>query len=353
MHFSHPIVPPSHRASAGLSPDDQGGIPYLDSLMSIISSVFDAYSAVLFLHDARSDTYRIVSQFSLGDSIKPETQIVAGRGLAGWVLRHNQPLLVNDLVKKKGKIEYYSAEEGQIIRAFMGCPLNQAEGVLCVDSKRSHSFSEKDQKILHLFVQYVQTLLHRFVQNEASSWDNRYYQCIQEIQQLRKQLSRWPDFLQQTLHVLSETTGFEHVFLAVRDPSGVHYTLEGSTKPLLPQGKEQERFDFGMGLVGWVFKNNVSFFTGEHEASTQLSPLFGKRIKTPPVKSAICMPLVMHRIARGVLGLAHPHPIYIDDAMKAFVQLASDQLALFLENLYLKHRLQEAPRADAQANLFS
>lgn len=343
MDASRPTASPALHAQS----------PHLDRLMSIISSVFDAYSAVLFLQDPKTGEYRMASRFSLGDRLVEAAVVVPGRGLAGWVVRHNQPLLVNDLVKKKGKIEYYDEDERQLIRAFMGCPLRQAEGVVCVDSKRSHCFSEKDQKILHLFADYAQSLLHRFEESEATVCDNRYYQCLQQIQALRRQLSRWPDFLQQTLALLSHTTGFEHVFLAVRDSTGAHYTLEGATKPLLPPGKEQESFDFGMGLVGWVFKNNVSFFTGEHEATVELSPLFGKKIKTPPVKSAVCLPLVVHRIARGVLGLAHPEPVVIDAAMKTFLQMVSDQLALFLENLYLKHRLQEAPRPISQANLFS
>ncbi|GAB7080639.1 GAF domain-containing protein [Megalodesulfovibrio paquesii] len=339
------------RLAASASPHAKS--PHFDRLMSIISSVFDAYSAVLFLQDHKSGEYRMASRFSLGDRINVDTVIAPGRGLAGWVLRHNQPLLVNDLVKKKGKIEYYDDDERQLIRAFMGCPLRQGEGVVCVDSKRSHCFSEKDQKILHLFVEYVQSLLHRFEESDATVCDTRYYQCLQQIQALRRQLSRWPDFLRQTLELLSATTGFEHVFFAVRDANGAHYTLEGSCRPLLPPGKELEPFDFGMGLVGWVFKNNVSFFTGEHETTVELSPLFGKKIKTPPVKSAVCLPLVVHRITRGVLGLAHPEPLAIDASMKSFLQMVADQLALFLENLYLRHRLQEAPRAIAQANLFS
>lgn len=329
-----------------LSSADASDPGHLDRLLSIISSVFDAYSAVLFLLNRKTGEYRMAAKFSLGERIREDVRVSPGRGLAGWVLRHNQPLLVNDLVKKKAKIEYYDEEERQVIRAFMGCPLKRVDGVLCVDSKRSHSFAEKDQKILHLFGDYVQEMLEATQRLAVDAREMRYYHATQRIQELRRRHSKWNEFLAATLDELAEATGFDRVFLATRDETGQRYALEGSNAPILPPGKERECFDFGAGLVGWVFKNNQCFFTGEDETSGQLSPLFGKQIKTPPIKSAVCLPLVVRRIPRGVLGLSHGEPLVIDEAMKSFLLFVADQLALFLENLYCKHRLRQHHEGD-------
>jgi GAF domain-containing protein len=59
------------------------------------------------------------------------------------------------------------------------------------------------------------------------------------------------------------------------------------------------------------------------------------------MKSVICLPLVVHKRTRGVLVLADENGRDIDGTLKRFAVTIADYLALFLENLYLKNRLQQ------------
>ena len=319
---------------------------YLERILGIICSVFDAYSAVLFLPGRNSSDFQLAAMFSLGDRIRPDTVVSPGKGLVGWILRNNQPLLINNFDEKKGTLGYYQAKEEAHIKAFMGCPLRGEGGALCLDSKRTYSFSDKDQKILHLFTDLILDIQTRCEQVDEEQCHYNHYQCLQLLYSLRKRFSRWSSFLDHYLELLSESSGFEYCFFAARDEFGKMYFLEGANKPLLA-GKQQEvRVTMGSGLVGWVFKNGSAVFVGENESSGPASPLFGKAPKTPAFASVICMPLVVSRATRGVLGLSSEHPIVINDNLKNFIQIAADHLALFLENLYLRGKLRETGKSD-------
>lgn len=315
---------------------------YLQRLLAIICSVFDGYSAVLFLQGDEEDHYKIASWFSLGDKVDPHSEVVTGKGIVGAILSNRQPVLINSFDRKKGRLEYYGADGDPNVKAFMGCMLRDNAGVLCLDSKRTFSFSEKDQKILHLFSDMVNDTRLKLVAAGRHQNESRYYHSLQLIQGLRKRLTRWDAFLENYLLLVAETTGFDYCFLAARDEKGKSFYLEGSSRPLFTRKSSESEFPIGTGLVGWVFKNNTPVFLGEHESAGSVSPLFGKNAQTPLFKSLMCMPLHFSRATRGVLGFAHEEGVEISDHVKAFVVMAAGHLELFLENLHLKSKLRMA-----------
>ena len=104
--------------------------------------------------------------------------------------------------------------------------------------------------------------------------------------------------------------------------------------------KENE-FPMGSGLMGWIFRDGKPLFAGGSEAALGV-PLFGKGTQIKGLQAVCCLPLNINRITRGVLCLAHDKPVAVSQEMKDFLMMASDHLALFLENLYLKSKLHQA-----------
>ena len=124
----------------------------IKSTLAIITAVFDAYSVVLFLPDAEEDC-KLASFLSFSDCILPPEEAKPGN-LVKWITSNNEPLLVPNFDHRKSRLGYYQPGEDAYIKAFMGCPV-PGGGVLCVDSKRQYSFSNKDYKILQLFAELV------------------------------------------------------------------------------------------------------------------------------------------------------------------------------------------------------
>jgi len=312
---------------------------YLDQILCIVCNVFDAHSSVLLL-PAGKERYRIASFFSLSDAIAKDATITLGTGLAGWIIRNDKPLLINNFDRAKGRLGYYISGEEKEIRAFMGCPLEQGLGVLCLDSKRTYSFSDKDQKILHQFAKLVDTLVLEFHRLAAGSTEQRYYQGLKLLNELRGKFSSWLAYLAKFLDILAEITQFSHCFLAVRDEHGRFFSVEGSNRELI-LGSDSLNLQFPLenGLVGWVFRNGTPVFAGKKDLTSPSTSLLGPNVPLPAFTSVACVPLMIYKRTRGVLVIASVTPQSISQELRAFMHIVATNLSYFLENLYLRNRL--------------
>ena len=325
-------------------------LDHLDQhVLSIICSVFDAYSAVLFLPEEDGESCRLSQFFSLGDSILPEAVIRPGAGLVGLILRTRQSFLESNFDQRPRTLGYYADGAESDIKAFMGCPLPTG-GALCVDSKRQYSFSNKDAKLLQLFAELISRIQASVAGQDMAGDIPRYFAELGVIQDLRFRYRRWPVFLENFLLTMRDATGFEYCAFASLTPDSEQYTVEAeSSTVLLKEGVPGTR-PLGSGIVGWAFRDEQAVFV-EDDAATAPTALFGRVEGAPDFRTAICMPVMVNKSARGVLCLAHTGAVPIDEGLRSFVRQAVDHLALFLENLYLRTRLWAVlPRATVESD---
>lgn len=318
--------------------------------LGTLCSVLDAYSTVLFLAEpgARGDvTYRLAGKFSLGDYIDPAAVVEPGMGLVGWIAKNNAPLLVPNFDQRKNHLGYYRDNEELRIKAFMGCSLPNGRGVLCVDSKRQYSFSDKDQKLLHLFAQMIMEQSASDGRGRALDATLTYYNALKTVYILRRRHSRWDDFLNEFLALLLQTTGCDYGVFCYSDPATGEYVVEGETSPLVCKPRAAVPvFSVNGGAIGWVFRNGEMLFSNAPGGMPE-SSLFGRGVTTPQFQTVMALPLVIQRKTRGVLCLAKEMPLHIGDELRDFMRMASEHLALFLENLYVKCRLRDVSEAAA------
>ena len=320
-----------------------------DRILGILCSVLDAHSAVLFLPEPEDRAGEgdagcgMAAAFSLGDKLDYNCRIHEGRGLVGWILRDKEPLLVSNFDQRQNHLGYYVDGEEQNIKAFVGCAL-QGGGVLCVDSKRQYSFSEKDQKLLHLFSDLIARLRAESAGEETRRLVTRYYAALSTIYALRRTHPRWADFLRHFLDLMTTMTGLSYGALCTRDPDGESYSVEGESSALLQKsGGSGPSFPMTHGVVGWVFRNSSPVISDGPDGGSD-TPLVGRGLDIPQFQTVLAVPLVMQRKTRAVLCLAHDVPMRVPDPTKDFVRMAAEHLALFLENLYVKCRLRDLHR---------
>jgi GAF domain-containing protein len=314
---------------------------FYDQLLAIVGNVFDAYSAVLFLPEPGSETCRAAASFSLGDALNRDAAIAPGMGLVGWIIREGKPLLISNFDQRRGVLGYYRGGEEERIRAFMGFPVAATGGALCLDSRKTYTFGDKDMKILSQFAALAGSYLVRAREVETSLYEHRFYQCLRLISTLHKANPKWTAFRSGLLSLLSQTTGYRHCILTVRDESGRSYYLEGANESPFPGGRDvPQKFSVGQGLVGWVFKNQTPVYSGEtDDPGAARLPLFGLDVPAGEYKSVICLPIHFSKKTRGVLTLADPRSLPVTEELKAFVAMVAENLALFLENLHLRTRV--------------
>lgn len=313
----------------------------LDRLLESIGSVFDAYSVVLFRRDA-AGMYELVSSFSLGNSIIPGLRIDSGHGLVGWILKHGKPLLVERFDQKNALLGYYGADQDEQIKVFVGCPLPGGLGALCMDSKKTYAFTDKDQRILALFAGAIAAMIADLGDALISNQDQKLYRFLQQVYALREKYPKWLEFLNKYLGLLADASGYEYCFLVVSDEWGHNYFLEGCNKPFTADiVPDRQTFSTGSGLLGWVFKKNQPVFFGDGKSELGRIPLFGRDVPGPALNTVLAFPLKVHTRCRGVLVFGDRTSRVIGDDVRAFAKMAAEYLALFLENLYLKNRLKQ------------
>lgn len=319
-------------------------------MLGIICSVFDAYTAVLFLKDdADGKRCSLASVFSLGDKINRDAVIEEGQGVVGWILRNQTPLLVPNFDQRRNHLGYYNDNEEQSIKAFMGCALPGGRGIICVDSKRQYSFSEKDQKMLYLFAELLAALYDLHCALASRDVALRFYNALKVIYVLRRQHSRWSEFLELFLQTVSQASGYEYCALCTKTEDGEHYRVEGESALLLVKPGQELEYHMSSGLVGWVFRNAEPLVSGGGDGSSE-TPLLGRVGDTPAFQSVMALPLLVQRKVRGVLCFASSNAHASSDGIVEFARMASEHLSLYLENLYVKCRLRDVyGRANASA----
>ena len=124
-----------------------------NTLLALIRTTFDAHSAVLFLPD-QSGNYTVALSSTDSEPNVQEVSIAPGKGLVGWILRHKQPVIVNNLDMRHTFLGYYDENDEGAISAFMGCHIPEG-GALCVDSVRPRAYTEEDQLLLHRFARHL------------------------------------------------------------------------------------------------------------------------------------------------------------------------------------------------------
>ena len=312
--------------------------------MQIVGNIFEVYSVALFL--PQGDTrFSLHAWFSLSNDIAENACVEPGQGLVGWIIRNRQPLVVTNFDRQNSFLGYYEKGGEEHIKTFLGCPIPEIGGALCIDSKKTYSFSDKDQKILDQFAHLISLLCKDTGKEEFSKKESCLFQCLQIIPQLRERFPKWSVFLKHVLDLLSESTGFPLCIFTVRDEWGRGYYLEGwNIGGFLAPETMHEKFNMGSGVIGWTFKNKRPVFVENGGTASEGIVLFGKD-QGPLMKTVICLPLVVHKRTRGVLVLADVSGYDLDPTLRKFALAVADYLALFLENLYFKNQLRSRNRA--------
>ena len=320
-----------------------------ERILGILCSVFEAYTAVLFLpqdsplDNTRGDKdgiYSLEASFSLGHKVNKRAVLQGGQGLVGWIMRNQSSLLVPNFDQRRNFLGYYSDQEEQNIKAFMGCALPGGRGAICIDSKRQYSFSEKDQKMLQLFAELLADVYDSTRESGAQNAALRYYSALRLIYVLRREHSRWSEFLHSFLDIVSKASGYEYAALCTLGPDGIYFNVEGENYPLLCTSKQPEDYPLSSGMVGWVFRNGASLSSGGPDGAPE-APLLGRGGTTPAFQSLLAIPLIIQRKVRGVLCLASEYPVDIGDEVQEFARMSAEHLSLFLENLFVKCRLRD------------
>lgn len=142
----------------------------VDALVQLIFNVYEAFTVAVYLR--QGDVLSCLSFFTFSHNFDRLRKIPVESSLPGWVVKHNEALIIPNFDKDEATLGYYGATED--IKSFMGHPL-EVPGVIVIDSKKKYVFTDKEKKILAHFV----SIMHDEVEREKR---------IQEIEELNEEM---------------------------------------------------------------------------------------------------------------------------------------------------------------------
>ena len=319
----------------------------VESILTLAASVFNAYSVVLFDMPGEGQKAQILAAYSQGSHIDQNASITPGRGLVGWILRNNSPIVIGTIDETHAYLGYYEESWEPDVCSFLGCPLPEG-GILCIDSRERHAFTPEKQRLIAVFSDML-AQVRNFEQQEGgrpAPQNDAYLAALGAMAELRQNYGGWKSYIRQMLPIVLEASGFSYAAFASRPEGGSNYIVEGETPALLLKDGEPAELSLHSGLIGWVFRNEEALFS---DGSSGPMPLYGKRDGVPDFEAVLCIPVRLEKSICGVLCLAANGKQRINEELRTFAQLAADDLGRLLEVLSLRYRLRMAEKARQEA----
>ncbi len=315
------------------------------SLLALTALIFEAHSVVLFLVEENGEAVP-VAYYNQAGQIDPHARIRPGKGLVGWILRNQEPLLIDN--KEESQLGYYLEGQEPPILSFMGYPVTRKDeygctGVLCVDSLKPAAFAHSRQAWLHHLAQCIPTIEYTLSEAQNQRESVHYFAAIEKLLDLRTHYQGWGPYISQALEYLTQVTGFEYAAFASRPGDSETYTVENDCPLLLTSKKELPEFALTHGITGWVFRNEEPVYNEGMGNSTSRSTLFGvlpPAIGTmPEFASTLCVPIKVEKSTQAVLSFGSTSPRIISPALRLFLRMAADDMARLLEGVALRYRI--------------
>ena len=252
-----------------------------------------------------------------------------GRGVSGWVLGHNQAILVNDYLAWPGHVEQL---ENRPNRSLMGAPLRDAEGVVGAlmigHESKINAFHEDDLRLLERFAALAAVALQNARLYEAERRRARDEQLRATVSNAIVRLRGVHELCQAVTHELGGVLGYNHVMIYLLRDEALHLESQvGYANTPLTVSVQQ-------GVMGRTVRLAQPILV--KDARQEPDFLYF----APNLRSAVSVPLLGRD---GVLGmLAVESETQLDERDLAMLSSLAAPVAMALENARLHESLVQA-----------
>ncbi|TYB31023.1 MAG: SpoIIE family protein phosphatase [Candidatus Mcinerneyibacterium aminivorans] len=148
-------------------------------------------SSLLFLDKEKNELYFDVATGEKGDIVK-EIRVPADKGIAGWIIKNNKPLLVKNVKEDKRFYSGVDKKSNFTTKSIMGAPVyngNDVFGVIEVlNKKTAGTFSEDELKLLEVFSDLASLNIRNALWHKNALEKERYESELRVAEKIQKKL---------------------------------------------------------------------------------------------------------------------------------------------------------------------
>lgn len=291
------------------------------------------------------DSIIIVGE-QLIENTTEQLRVTLDQGLAGWVIRHSQGVLIADTSKDE---RWLRRPDDDISRtgpkSAMSVPLmarDHLAGVMTLVHPEPNSFNQEHFELLQAIAdQAAITLLNARLYDESRR-RARVMTALVECAAVINASLDLDEVLQRILEHIGRALRVEVVSLALINPDGRSLTFLASSAGTENQIIGQ-RLEMGQGIAGWVAQEGQGIIISDVSADARFAPLFDEATGFH-TKSIACAPLRSRGRIIGILEALNPLEGKFDlDALEVLTGIGS-LAGTALENARLYEQVQAVQR---------
>ncbi|MFQ5445129.1 MAG: GAF domain-containing protein, partial [Nitrospinales bacterium] len=228
----------------------------LKHLVQLTSNVTNAFTTALYTADHLNQTLTLKEHHTLSLNFDEKAQIPFSKGLIGNVAVERKVSHSDHLYGEVPRLPIYKKKENLKCILIFPVVFDDLEGVLVLDSKESHSFSAKMQKIVAGFAEQIAWHLHmgNFLETGSEGPSFPYHEMIQFSRSLSEPLDRGI-ITKRLLRFIPSIIKCDAVAVVLFDANCQTGKVAGH------QGWEQELADLrvlpGKSIAGSTAKNRI------------------------------------------------------------------------------------------------
>jgi adenylate cyclase len=324
---------------------------FLDHLADAVGAV----RASIILNDPAEE--RVVGYSSSRNTAMPVLGEALRVGVAGWVMQHRQPLVIDDTRDDARWV----AREGyhRLVRSVAAMPVlrdDHVMGVITLVHHRPGYFTPEHLDLLHsvaaqsavaLESAQLYSLARR--QNELIERRAEELTRINEINQYLAELMRPDQLLRLVAHMVHHTFNYPLVSILIRQ--GDELVSQASAGTLLRGLPPTTRFPATEGINGWVMQHNRPLRVDDvtlDERFFEANP--GRQ---PSIRSELAVPIVLQHEVVGTLDVQSVAVGAFSSSDEALLTTIASQLGVALGNARLLENEERRIRQLAQVNRLS
>ncbi|MBN1356241.1 diguanylate cyclase [bacterium] len=323
-------------------------------VLEIIHDIMHPHSCFFFFLDQEKAYMKLMVYCSRSRYFDREAIVeLDSEGLLGWVIRSKQLMRHEKLPRSSQYQPYYSARERILSCVFIPVIRQDVvEGILGVDSRRSHSFGTEEEAQLQVFANLIGDVVEVFrnyQQRESrAGYIEAFYKAVKQLLETKLDIGQRLDVLIQISHMVKK---FDELAVAVPDDSGKFFVrkAEGTFFPKIlgatihPESflSQYTRCDAELAVV-----DAPQSIAGSEGLFTPVEPNF-------KIVSFLVVPLPMENRIMGLLVLGSRRKSYFTDSDIYFFKSLAAQFGFSLENALNAERIERLAITDGLTGIYN
>ncbi len=334
-------------------------------ITEILDEVLHPHSSFFFLRDTQEGFYKVMGHKTKSKLFDKDTIIEMGtHGVIPWVLEHKDKLRYERLPRNLQHPPYYAGRdrilscmvfpvkkkitvvnaEGQLIES------TEVEGVLGVDSKRSHSFDHDEERLMGMFAELVGNIIqvlrdYREMDFEVST-QTRFYDSVKKILETDLNLNERMNLLVEISQLIKES---EEIAVAVPNDED-RFIIRKTEGLFMP--KIQEAAIHPDSHCGKLLSSDTNvLILSQDMLNRSKGFLFNPAEGNMKIKSSMVVKLAIENRVRGLLFLGSQKWKHYNDQDKYMFSTLAAQFGFALENARKSQQIRELAITDGLTSI--